>query len=59
MVDFLRKSECGGDKIARVNSICTTNSIITFILYCVAVRCDKGAIFRAQSIYREVYGTAH
>ena len=44
MVEFLRKFENLGIKIARVNSILTTKSInlqlSTLILYCVGVRCD-------------------
>ena len=45
MVEFLRKFENRGIKIARVNSIIITNFInlelITLILYGVGVRCDQ------------------
>ena len=65
MVEFIRKFENRGIKIARVNSILTTKSInlqlFTLILYGVGVCCDVD-IFKltasAQSIYRYVYARA-
>ena len=55
MVEILKKSEFG-DKIARVNSIRMISIYYNFI------RCWgplwSREIFRAQSIYREVYGCA-
>ena len=66
MVEFLREYENHGIKISRVNSILITKSInlllFTLILYVVGVRCDVD-LFKltdsAQSIYREVYDSAH
>ena len=59
MVEFLRKSESRGNKIARGDSIRITKiHQFTLILNSVAVRYDVD-IFkltaRAQPIYREVY----
>ena len=60
MVKFLRKFENRGIKIARVNSILITKSIylqlFTFTLHGVWGPLRSKAIFRAQSIYREVCG---
>ena len=59
MIEFLRKFETRSIKIARVNSILITKSInfqlFILILYCVGGPLWSKAIFRAQSIYREVY----
>ena len=59
MVEFLRKLENRGIKIALVDSILISNSIdlplFTLILYGVGVPLWAKAIFRAQFIYREVY----
>ena len=63
MVEFLRKFQNRGIKIAWVNPILITKSInlqlFTLIFYGVGIRCDV-AIFKltssAQSIYKEVYG---
>ena len=55
MVEFLRKSESRGEKIAGVYSIGITKSII---LYGDGIRCDDAIIkltARAQCIHREVY----
>ena len=45
MIEFLRKFENRGIKIARVNSILIAKSInlqfLTLILYVVGVRCDR------------------
>ena len=58
MIEFLRKFENRGIKIARVNSIRITISInlrlFTFILYGVGGPLWSKASFRAQSINREV-----
>ena len=60
IVEFYRKYENRGIKINLVNSIVITSinlQVFTLILYCVGVRNDVDmfkAIFRAQSIYREV-----
>ena len=49
MIEFLRKFENRGIKIARVNSILITKSInlqfLTLILYGVGVRCDLRRFF--------------
>ena len=43
MVEFLRKSDGHGYKIARVNSILVAKiNQYTLILYSVGVRCDRG-----------------
>ena len=62
MVEFHRKSDNHGIKIARVTSTFITKSInlqvFTWILYGVGVRCDVDTFkltARAQSINREVY----
>ena len=59
MVEFLRKFENRGTKIAWVNSILITKSInlqlFTLIWYGVGGPLWSKAIFRAQSTYREVY----
>ena len=62
MVEFLRKFENRGIKIARVNSSLITKSInlqlFTLICMLLGIR-NNGDIFKltasAQSIYREVY----
>ena len=66
MVEFLRKFEIRGIKIARVYSILISKSInlllFTLILYGVGIRCDVD-IFKltasAQAIYRDVDGGAN
>ena len=60
MVEFLRKFENRGTKIAGVNSILITKSInlqlFTLILCGVIVLCDRSQFSApAQFIYREVY----
>ena len=59
MIEFLRKFENSGIKIARVNSIRITKSIdlqlFTLIFYVVGGPLWSKAIFRALSIYRKVY----
>ena len=59
MVEVIRKDEDRGLKIALVNSIHITKSInlmfFTVILYGVGVPLWSKTIFRAQSIYRQVY----
>ena len=60
MVEFLIKFESSCIKIARVCSILITKSIdfqlFTLILYGIWGPLWSRAIFRAQSIYRKVYG---
>ena len=59
MLEFLRKFQNRAIKIVWVNSIANTKSInlqlFTFILYGVEGPLWSMEIFRAQSIYREVY----
>ena len=66
IVEFFRKIENRGIKIARLNTILITKSIdlqlFTFILYGVGVRCDVDTFkltASAQSIYREVYASTY
>ena len=62
-IEFIRKFENRGIKIVRGNSILITKSInlqlFTSILYGVGGPLWSKAIFRAQSIYREVYAMTH
>ena len=59
MVEYLRKFENYRNKIARINSILITKYInlqlFAWILYGVGGPLWSKAIFRAQSIYRDVY----
>ena len=59
MLEFLKKFENSGFKIARVNSILITKSTNLLLFYFNFARCWgplwSKAIFRAQSIYRDVY----
>ena len=61
MVEFFRKIENHGIKIAQVNLILITKSIdlqlFTLILYSEGGSLRSKAIFHAQSIYREIYDT--
>ena len=61
MIEFPRKFENRGIKIARVSLILITKPIniqlFTLLLYGVGGPLYSKAVFRAQSIYREVYGS--
>ena len=63
MVEFLRKFENRGIKIARVNSILNTKSIdlqlFPLILFSVGGPLWSKMILCAQSINREVYATVY
>ena len=60
MVEFLRKFESYSIKITRVNSIIITKSInlLTFCAMFGSIVIYR-AIFRAQSIYREIYDSTN
>ena len=57
MIEFFKKIENRGIKIARVNYILITNSLnlqlLTFILYGVGVRCDRLRRFSVHSLFIE------
>ena len=63
MVEFLRKFEDRVIKIAVVNSILITKSLnlqlFTLMWYGVVGPLSSKAIFRAQSINREVYASSY
>ena len=52
MVEFLKKSESRGDKIALVNSILVTKPINLLYFYGVAVRCER-ELFSVHSTITE------